>query len=813
MITFRNKLATLIAFILLFTLENVCIASAQPIIDHVDFNDSNNNIDIVITFNLPVSYLSHFPASSGKQLDIMTLPIANTSDEKEAVQQPQRLAYKANQSNTLQLIRYEPGNPAGKVISMLFTTTTTFSVLTQQEPNVITVRIINKTLKDNVVKDKKTPVTLESSDNFKYLINLASSQSSINPITYSDYPSLKPYLIYPTSHTVDAVLWNRIRLGFFRTKNEAQDHLKKVIKEFPRAWVDRVKDEERKHIQPWLFSLARDNNELAIAKVAPKVTKRSFVVTSKSQKLFADAKKNIIEEKYRKAILILTKLLNLPENESSEAAQELIGVAREKNRQIAHAIAEYRKYLKIYPKGEFHTRVQQRLDGLTNARRTTSKKLRKAKSRNKETPWQVYGSVFQFYRRDVDTTESNDAVLNSSLDTDVSLSGRKRTKKLDIRTQVTGSYQYNLEDSAENDFRVSSLYIDTSDRNRKWNTRLGRQSQSTGGVLGRFDGLSAGYRLSPKWKINAVTGFPVVISSSNQLQTDTAFYGMSLDAGTFNKYWNASAFVIKQTAFDLDDRTAVGAELRYLNPKTTVFALLDYDIDYNSLNIAQVIGNARLPFDTTINLVADYRNGPILTTTNALQGQTGSSTLNELLLTFTEDEIKQLAKDRTTVFRSVSGTLSKPLTKTLLLSLDLSASHLEGSPASGGVDATPSTGIEYFYGAQLIANSIFKKGDTSLFGIRYADTSSSDTVTLSINSRYPYKKDWRFNPRIRIDSQTRNDNSEILKFRPSFRVDYRAMKKVKVELELGYEHSSIDDSFGSRTESNYFINMGYIADF
>ncbi len=792
--------------------NNTCIAITQPIIDHVDFNESAESIDIVLTFTLPVSYLSHFPASSGKQLDIMTLPIANSDDQKQAVNTPQRLAFTANASNPLQLIRYEPNNPAGKVLSLLFNSTTKFSVPAQQEPNVITIRLLKKIKLKTSEPDKQTPVTLEDSDNFKYLINLVSSQDTIKPFTHTDYPYLKPYLIYTTRFSIDSVQWNRIRLGFFRTKNEAQTQLKHVLKDFPRAWVDRAKDEEREHIQPWLFALARNNNQIALAQTVQVKPERPTLITTKSQQLFADAKKNIINGDYRKAILILTKLLNLPENESTEAAQELIGVAREKNRQIAHAIAEYKNYLKRYPKGEFQHRVKQRLDGLTNARRTSRKKLRKAKKRTGETPWQVYGTVFQFYRRDVDTTESNDAVLNSSLDTDLSLSARKRTKSLDIRTQLTGSYQYNLEESNENEFRVSSLYVDAADRKRNWNARMGRQSQNTGGVLGRFDGITLGYRLSPKWKLNAVTGFPVVISSSNQFQTDKVFYGMSLDAGTFNKYWNASTFIIKQTANDLDDRTAVGAELRYLHPKTTVFGLLDYDIDYNSLNIAQLIANARLPFDTSINLVADYRNGPILTTSNALQGQT-STTLEELLLTYTEDEIKQLAKDRTTVFRSVSGTLSKPLTETLLLSLDLAASHLESSPASGGIEATPSTGIEYFYGAQLIANSIFKKGDTSLFGIRYADTSSSDTVTLSINSRYPYKKDWRFNPRIRVDSQTRNDDSTILKFRPSFRVDYRAMRKVKVELELGYEYSNIDDTFGTRTESNYFINMGYIADF
>ncbi len=36
------------------------------------------------------------------------------------------------------------------------------------------------------------------------------------------------------------------------------------------------------------------------------------------------------------------------------------------------------------------------------------------------------------------------------------------------------------------------------------------------------------------------------------------------------------------------------------------------------------------------------------------------------------------------------------------------------------------------------------------------------------------------------------------------------LNKIKA---LGYEHSDIDDSLGGHTESNYFINMGYLVDF
>jgi len=814
-----------ILFILIVSPINSCFASSSSVIDSVDIDETSTHIIISIHFTLSMSYISHFPASSATQLDIRLQPVAGSPNQQEAVSQAQSLGYNSDKTNTLELIRYEPDNPAGTTLSLLFSSATQYSIDNQDDPETLTIKLSKQHKTNNTASPtlnathKPSGEDIENSENFKYVINLNSSRSDIQLRPYQNRISLQPYFVYATKTSIDNIAWNRVRLGFFRNKDDAQITLKSIKDNFPRAWIDRVKPEEEQYIQPWLEAMARDGHPLVLSRREKKSTKtQSGIVTTKSQRLFAEAKNLIIEGNYRGAIQKLTKLLNMPENESTEAGHELIGVAREKNRQIAHAIAEYRIYLKKYPQGEYRNRVLQRLNGLTHARKAAPKKLRKAKSIKKETPWETYGTVFQFYRRDVDTTDaSNDLVTNSSLDTDVSLTSRKRTKKLDIRTQVAGSYQYDLERTDQSKFRLSSLYVDTSDRSRQWNARLGRQSRSSGGVLGRFDGASFGYRISPEWKINAVTGFPVVISSTNQFQTDKHFYGMSIDAGTFKQYWNASAFFIQQDAFDINDRTAVGAELRYLNPKATLFALVDYDIEFNSLNIAQLISNIRLPYQTTINFVADYRNSPVLTTSNALQGQTGTTqtnaTLEKLLETYTEDEIKQLAQDRTAVFRSVSGTLSKALKEDLLFSIDLAASHLESTPASGGVDATPSTGIEYFYGAQIIASNIFKKGDTALFGLRYADTASSDTLTLSINSRFPYKKHWRFNPRLRVDDQSRTNSAQILKIRPSFRVDYRARRNLKIELELGYEQAEIDDNFGSRQESNYFINMGYIADF
>src|SRR6185369_6348290 len=70
---------------------------------------------------------------------------------------------------------------------------------------------------------------------------------------------------------------------------------------------------------------------------------------------------------YPTAIRILTKLQRQPEFPERARAQELLGLARERSGQLAHAKAEYEEYLRRYPQGEAAERVALRLRTLRAA--------------------------------------------------------------------------------------------------------------------------------------------------------------------------------------------------------------------------------------------------------------------------------------------------------------------------------------------------------------------------------------------------------------------------------------------------------------
>ncbi len=56
---------------------------------------------------------------------------------------------------------------------------------------------------------------------------------------------LLSYRIYTTQFDKDGKTWNRLRLGFFSTRQDAETVLEKLLPYFPGAWATPVSTEER----------------------------------------------------------------------------------------------------------------------------------------------------------------------------------------------------------------------------------------------------------------------------------------------------------------------------------------------------------------------------------------------------------------------------------------------------------------------------------------------------------------------------------------------------------------------------------------
>ncbi len=535
----------------------------------------------------------------------------------------------------------------------------------------------------------------------------------------------------------------------------------------------------------------------------------------------AEANKEMTAENYPRAIQLYTKILSRPESDLSKDAQELLGLARDRNNQLAHAKAEYEKYLKKYPKDEGAERVRQRLNGLLTAGDKPKEKLRSAKFSKdaEESVWdtQVFGSFSQFYSYDkTDSTTSGEPRVNrTDLSSDLDFNTRFRSDKYEIRTQFVGGHDADFrEDGDDSDISVNTLNVEVKDLKRNLFGRFGRQFESSGGVLGRYDGGLLSYDINSKVKVNGVAGVPVQSTTVQPLDVNKYFYGMSLDLGTFAKYWNFNVYGINQDVNGITDRRAVGGEARYFHPQKSFLTLFDYDVSYKELNLFIFSGDYVFPEKTRWHFTFDYRKSPILTTSNALQGQVGVEEVSDLLNTLSEDQVRQLAQDRTARSRSLIFSVTQELNDKFQLNGEFSVSELSGTSASGGVPATPSTGAEFFYSTQLIGSSLFMENDITIFGLRYSDLQNVDSYSVDLNTRLPITRDLRINPRVRLDyRKNKTDDGDRVNIRPLVRVDYRWKRWLRFEVEAGREWINETVIGDSQKSTNYFFSLGARAFF
>ncbi|MFZ0852770.1 MAG: tetratricopeptide repeat protein [Hyphomicrobiaceae bacterium] len=541
---------------------------------------------------------------------------------------------------------------------------------------------------------------------------------------------------------------------------------------------------------------------------------------------------------YAQAMQLLTKVLARAENEHSAGAQELLGVAYQKAGQIAQARHEYEDYLRRYPNREGSEGVRQRLDGILTATGDPSERLRASKAeraaageagappRSSGTTWMVSGSASQFYIRDdsfrtlrdpslpPNPNEDKDAHLThqNSLLSSFDLSAVWSNDQFKSKFRFSGTEEHKFDD--EKDIvSVAALFFETTVKQWDLMTRLGRQTRSSGGVVGRFDGGVVSWQANPNVRFNVVGGSPVERRADEPFKDDRYFYGASVDFGHFWGNLEASLFAIEQRARSSLDRQAIGGELRYIDPDKSAFALVDYDVHFQELNAAMFSGSWTLPDKSTISAGIDYRKSPYLTTWNALQGQP-FLTLYDMLKLHSKEEIDQLAIDRTPTFKSATVGYAFPLHSNYQVNLDATASSLSGTVASGGIDAMLPTGTELYYSAQLMGTNLLAEGDMYIAGVRVADLAASNLYVLDLSARYPLTNELRINPRLRLGYQI-GDTSDLREVTvlPSILLNYYWTRDLSLELEVGAKWTERQQAAATETETDLFFTAGFRYDF
>lgn len=539
------------------------------------------------------------------------------------------------------------------------------------------------------------------------------------------------------------------------------------------------------------------------------------VRVKKLELLMEQARQAMVKNDYRSAIQRYTQVTQFEGTDFFQAALEYLGLARERNQQFAHAKAEYERYLKLFPNTEGALRVQQRLNALLTASFQPRKRLRKSRRSIRANGWRNSGSMMQFFRRDMDLIQTaNDNNLSSNAYSSFYYTSRLKTPGYDMKNRVSMSNNYDFDENDEdnNKIKISTFYSELHSKKMKLSSRVGRQTQNSSGAYGRFDGGVVTYHYNPRLSLRAVSGYLVDFDTYDTIQTNKYFYSANIEMESLFSYLDVNTYFITQYYDDVLDRQAIGLELRHFDRKTSFFTTLDYDFSYALVNNFVVNLRYKIKPKHTLGTYLTYRRSPLITTSNALQGQ-AVSTLGELLITKTQDELRKLAQDRTAKYISANVSWQHKLNKKLEMNYDYTLSRLSGTVSSDGIVGAEGTGLEHYISTQLIANNLIRQYDVSIIGLRLEKRFNSDRVNVNMLRRDRINFKFTVSSKFRADYQKRTGNIIFYDFRPSAKINYKASRKYKFEFEVGVQHRIRKNSLDASRETNGFFSLGYIWNF
>jgi hypothetical protein len=587
--------------------------------------------------------------------------------------------------------------------------------------------------------------------------------------------------------------------------------------------------------------------------------------------IMVDARAAMAAKQDDRALQLLTRVTDAGESKVLAEALELSGVVRERKGHLAHARAEYQQYLTLFPHGDGAGRIRQRLGLMDAKEKATFDDAKVASAANDaaksaivlgkpgdkrpvglkgvDLPSQVSmeeaqdldawritqsGSVATTYQRNqggrdfftapkqnrgwekenVYQVYQNSAV--GTLDDDVSFENRKF--KGTIRFSASQEYKFSGP-SPQDDLRISQLFLGGALKGTGLSGRIGRQSAYGGGVLGRFDGAIASYEISERYKLNVVGGSPVERARDGIFSNNKVFYGTSLDLKPFgrNGAFETSIYAIEQRSEGYVDRQSIGTDLRFNDSSRSAFTNIDYDVHYNTINMALLTGTKIFADTSSISTSLDYRRSPMVFTTNAMQGQ-GTLTLKQLLDRYRLDEVETFALDRTARSTAATVAYSKPLSERYQVNADVTVTNMSATKGSGGVPGSPDTGVDVYTSLQLTGTSIMRAGDVWVGGVRYADTQTAHRSMLELSTRQPIGLrnggQWYANPLLRLGFADYKGN-DITEYHimPTFRTSYYWTPTLSMELELGQKWIARDSHKGRENESETLLLTGIRYDF
>jgi tetratricopeptide (TPR) repeat protein len=742
-----------------------------PLVQVIDVNESGDHAEISVQFACSVRYISNTPVSRGTTTTITLRLGPDCGSLTNAL--PPELPLVGGGGSLVTGARVDSIVPGEVTLQLTWVRELDFVMAPTASGLGLRVRLLGTSARKGGV------VLAEPEASTGYAVNLESELSMFDRSALEAAAAELQTQAYVSETDIEGKHWYRLRVGPFATRVEADRVFQIALAKHPRAWVA-VNDEQT--------DLAVVDRAGATSTAANGPTDPPLPEDERAR-ILREARAALEKHQYPEAVDRLSQLLRQPEYPARADAQELMGLARERAGQLAQAKAEYEEYLRRYPSGPGVERVRIRLRTLVAAF-LAPKSIGGGPGSPPGGGWTLAGSTSLTYQYEKDqtiaagTTTSTTSFDSALVYADLLL--RDRGERFDFLTRIDAGYTRNSVTAAGgSQDRTTAAYAELTDRVLGLTGRIGRQSLASQGVIGLFDGLFVGYQVSPKFALSAAAGLPAYTGYS-PISGQTKFGTLTAEFDPFHLAWVFDAYVFDELVGSQTDRRSVGFQTRYTQPGRTVVALLDYDITFRQLNSATLIGNSKVG-SWIFGFDADHRRSPLLELNDALIGQTAPDLLT-LRNEFTPSQIRQLALDRTATSNTYVISVSRPLGERWQFMINFAGLELSGTPASGGVPATPPSGLDKSVSLQMSGLSLLQASDLHIFGLRYDDNwPISRSTTLSWDARFVLYRAWRLGPRLSVEQL--NDSmigGKQYLYLPQLRGDWTGRRSV-FELTAGYE--------------------------
>jgi len=311
--------------------------------------------------------------------------------------------------------------------------------------------------------------------------------------------------------------------------------------------------------------------------------------------------------------------------------------------------------------------------------------------------------------------------------------------------------------------------------------------------------------------VRATVGMPVD-NSGDGIETDRRFETLAVDFAPALSHWDTSVYVTQQRNDGLRDRQAVGTTGAICAPQLVSGQLCRLRHRIPVLECFGAAGTLQLPDRWQLTMDLEHRNAPLITTENALIGQP-FTTLSELRKIYSEQQIADLARDRTPVLSTYSISALKQLGERFQAIMDVFYTKLTDTPPSGGVEEfTGTQGNDISYQVQLLGSSLLRTNDFNQVIVRYEHDTDLQCARLAVHLPFSVFGAWRAGPRILFQRKVTDTGYTSIFYAPYGHIDYQRHGHV-LEIEGGAELGKNPAGLEIGNTTRLFVSIGYRINF